>query len=232
MHHRLAPNPAANNTASLISFANLAHTMKEPRKIFFEGKFVGEVPDTGDLQADLKVMSALLKARGVAVPLTRAQAAFRQAAAFAMNAQYLFNTGLIGVPPVNPINVIPFVVNAAFAAELYLKTLGCVYGQDKRGHDLLKLFDHLPAEAKELLRQEIARAPPTEGIKDLASFRVEIGQMRGLFEEWRYLHERDSSGVEIRFKELTHVLNVLHNTCRNHDQLKPVSREGTSARAQ
>jgi hypothetical protein len=46
------------------------------------------------------------------------------------------------------------------------------------------------------------------------------------------LHERDSSGVEIRFKELTHVLNVLHNTCRTHDQLKPVSREGTSARAQ
>jgi hypothetical protein len=39
--------------------------MKEPRKIYFEGKFVGEVPDTGDQQADMKAATALLNAKGV-----------------------------------------------------------------------------------------------------------------------------------------------------------------------
>jgi hypothetical protein len=69
--------------------------MKEPRKIYFEGKFVGEVPDTGNMQADLKAMSALLRSQAGAAPLTRPQAAFRQASAFAINAQHLFNTGLV-----------------------------------------------------------------------------------------------------------------------------------------
>jgi hypothetical protein len=193
--------------------------MKEPRKIYFEGKFVGEVPETGDRETDLKAMSKLLRERGY-MPLNRDQSIFRQAAAFAETASYLFNTGLVGVPPRNPINVIPFVVNAAFAVELYLKTLGHLYGLKMRGHDLLELFDGLPAEAKELLRQEIARAPATEGIKDLTGFRTEIERVRGVFVEWRYLHERDRA-PEIRFRELIHVIQVLHNTCRSDPRLKP-----------
>jgi hypothetical protein len=204
--------------------------MKEPRKVYFEGKFVGEVPDTGDMQADLKAMSELMRARGVAAPLTRCQATFRQAAAFATNASYLFNTGLTGAPPRNPINVIPFVVNAAFAVELYLKTLGCVCGLNMRGHDLLELFDELTAEAKDLLQREITRSPATEGIKDLSGFRTEIERARHLFVEWRYLHERNRAS-EVRFVELIHVLNVLHNACRSDERLKQLSPAGAARAA-
>lgn len=196
--------------------------MREPRKLYYDGKFVGEVPDTGDLKADIKAMSELLRASGVAAPLNKCQATFRQAAAFSINASYLFNTGLIGAPPRNPINVIPFVVNAAFAIELYLKTLCSVHGLEMRGHDLLDLFDQLPADAVEQLRQEIAGAPATEGIKDLTGFRVEIERLRHAFVEWRYLYERDSAS-EIRFLEFLHILNVLHNTCRKDERLKPSS---------
>lgn len=197
--------------------------MTEPRKIYFEGKFIGEVADTGDQLADMKVATAMLKAKGVAQPLTRPQAAFRQASAFAINAQHLFNTGLIGAPPRNPMNVIPFAVNAAFAIELYLKTLGFLYGRNMHGHDLLKLFDKLPADAKELLRREIAEAPaPTNGIKDVDGFRTEIGRARHVFEEWRYLHERNSAS-EIRFVEFIRVIDVLHNVCRTHEQIRPAT---------
>jgi hypothetical protein len=201
--------------------------MKEPKKVFFDGKFVGEVPDTGDAQADLKAMSTLLTERGVAAPLTRPQAAFRQASAFAINAQHLFNTGLIGAPPSNPMNVIPFAVNAAFAIELYLKTLGFVHGRKPHGHNLLDLLDDLPAEAKEQLRLEIARAPATTGIKDFDGFRTEVGRARNVFKEWRYLHER-SSAPEIRFLEFIHVLNVLHNVCRTDDRISTTESSGRS----
>jgi hypothetical protein len=196
--------------------------VREPLKVHFDGKFVGEVPDTGDQQANLKAMTALLRSHAGAAPLTRPQAAFRQASAFAINAQHLFNTGLVGVPPRNPMNVIPFAVNAAFAIELYFKTLGFVYGRNMHGHDLLKLFEKLPAEAKELLRQEIARAPATEGIKDIDGFRTEIGRVRHVFEEWRYLHERNNAS-EIRFVEFIRVIDVLHNVCRTHEQIRPAT---------
>jgi hypothetical protein len=130
--------------------------MLEPRKIYFDGKYIGEVPQTGDQETDLKAMSKLLNERGHLRP-TRDQAMFGQAAAFADNAAHLFRTGLAGIPPPRPANVIPFAVNAALAAELYLKTLGHLHGVvNMRGHDLLRLFDRLPAEAKERLRQEIA----------------------------------------------------------------------------
>jgi hypothetical protein len=207
--------------------------MKEPRKIYFEGKFVGEVPVTGNMQADLKAASALLRSHASAQPLTRPQAAFRQASAFAINAQHLFNAGLVGVPPREPMNVIPFAVNAAFAIELYLKTLGFVHGRKLHGHNLLSLLDELPAEAKDLLRLEIARAPATEGIKDSDGFRTEVARVRHVFKEWRYLHERDSA-PEIRFLEFIHVLNVLHNVCRTDDRLKrpaPNSAAGAGAPA-
>jgi hypothetical protein len=117
-------------------------------------------------------------------------------------------------------SLIPFVVNAAFALELYLKTLNRLYGKDlRRDHDLLVLFDELSPEAKEALRQEISKAPPTAGIKDLVAFRAEIERVRHAFVEWRYLHERTRAG-EIRFVELIFVLNVLHNTCRADVRLK------------
>ncbi len=193
--------------------------MKELRKIYFEGKFIGEVPDTGDMQADMKAASRLLTDHGVAQPLNRCQAAFRQAAAFAKNAEYLFS-GLRGAPPQNPMNVIPFVVNAAFAVELYLKTIGCLHGLKLHGHDLLELFDELPVKAKERLQEEIAKSPKTEGINDLDGFRTEVERARHLFREWRYLYERNDA-PEVRFIEFTHIVSVLHNICRTDDRLRP-----------
>jgi hypothetical protein len=35
--------------------------MKEPLKVFFDGKLVGEVPDTGDRQTNLEAMTRLVK---------------------------------------------------------------------------------------------------------------------------------------------------------------------------
>ena len=171
----------------------LAIAMTEPRKIFVDGQFIGEVPNTGDTQKDVEAMSALMRAKGVHRTVTPDQAIFRQAVSFATTASYLFKKDLAGWPR-NPMSVVPFVVNSAFALEPYLKTLSLLYGKEQRGHDLLELFDELPADATEALRQEISKAPPTAAGKDLVAFRAEIERVRHAFVEWRYLHERTRAG--------------------------------------
>jgi hypothetical protein len=39
--------------------------MTEPRKIFVDGQFIGEVPNTGDTQKDVEAMSALMRAKSI-----------------------------------------------------------------------------------------------------------------------------------------------------------------------
>ncbi len=193
--------------------------MVEPRKLFVDGKFIGEVPNTGDTQKDVEAMSALMRAKGIHRTVTPDQAIFRQAVSFATTASYLFNKDLLGFPR-NPMSLVPFVVNATFALELYLKTVSLLHGSEQRGHDLLELFDALPPDATEALRHEISKAPSTRSVADLSAFRVEIERVRHAFVEWRYLHERTRAG-EIKFAELIFVLHVLHNVCQVDPRLKP-----------
>jgi HEPN domain-containing protein len=193
--------------------------MKEPRKIFVDGQFIGEVPITDDNQKDMEAAIALMRAKGVYRQTTPEQAIFRQAVSFATTASYLHKNDLADVPR-NGMSVVPFVVNSAFALELYLKALSLLYGTELRGHDLLDLFDALPAEAKEALRQNFGKTAWPCGITEIAAFRAEIERVRHAFVEWRYLHERNRAS-EIRFVELIFVMNVLHDTCRTDRRLAP-----------
>lgn len=46
----------------------------------------------------------------------------------------------------------PAVVNAAFACEMFLKSLLVYYGiQDRKGHSLITLFDRLPEDSKNVI---------------------------------------------------------------------------------
>jgi hypothetical protein len=193
--------------------------MTEPRKIFVDGQFIGEVPNTGDNQKDVEAMAALMRAKGVHRTVTPDQAIFRQAVSFATTASYLYKKDLAAWPR-NPMSVVPFVVNSAFALELYLKTLSLLYGKEQRGHDLLELFDELPADATDALRRNFDKTTFSCGITETAAFRAEIERVRHAFVEWRYLHERNRAG-EIRFPELIFVMNVLHDTCRADFRLQP-----------
>jgi hypothetical protein len=196
--------------------------MKEPKQIFVEGKLIGEVPTTGDVQKDLEAAIGLMRAKGVYKKITAEQVIFGQAVAFANTAAYLFNNDLLGTPPRNPMSTGPFVVNATFAIELYLKTLNRLYGNDiGRTHDLLRLFLALPDEGMQAVHREFSIALPRPAcITDIKTFQAEIERVRHFFMEWRYLHERKHTG-EVRFPELIFVRNVLHNTCRSDAKLKP-----------
>ena len=147
---------------------------------------------TDNLEKEHEAAIALLREKGLYQETTREQAIFRQALSFATTASYLYQRDLTVVPR-NGMSVAPFVVNATFALELYLKTLGLLHDNELRGHDLLSLFDALPSVAHQTLLSNFAKSTSQCGITEMVAFRKEIERLRSAFLEWRYLHETQES---------------------------------------
>jgi HEPN domain len=187
------------------------------KQFFSDGKYVGDIPASDDIMVQAKAAIELMKAKGLYRKIAPAETIFGQATAFATTAAHLFNNDLRGMPPPRPASLGAFVVNAAFAVELYLKALHHTHpGKVGRTHDLLHLFCTLPDDTKQAILREFSNASPRpENLKDLASFQAEIERIRHAFMDWRYLHEKEGVG-EILIPELIFVMNVLHNTCRAH----------------
>jgi len=104
----------------------------------------------------------------------------------------------------------PFMVNAAFALELFLKSLAQRYEKTLRGHSLLMLFDELPPEARGAVDHVFSNAP-----NELTSFDGS-GDLRGLFVNlddafisWRYSYEGRSEGRFYGAKAILLLLAVL-----------------------
>jgi len=95
--------------------------MTETKKLYLDGKFVGEYVATDNLEKEHEAAIALLREKGLYQETTREQAIFRQALSFATTASYLYQRDLTVVPR-NGMSVAPFVVNATFALELYLRS--------------------------------------------------------------------------------------------------------------
>lgn len=194
--------------------------MATMRKLYLDGKYVGDYKSTGDNIKDAEGCINLLKAKGLYQETTPEQAIFRQAVSFATTASYLYERDLVTVPK-NGMSVAPFVVNAVFALELYLKALGRLYGTSLHGHDLLKLFDDLPLESHDALRQNFGRAQWQCGIADMTEFRKALADLSKAFIEWRYLHEGRAG--EIQFGPLIFVMEVAHETCRANAKLNRIN---------
>jgi hypothetical protein len=176
-------------------------------------QLVGEFAATGDVHHDRESAVALLREKGLYRKLSIVQAVFRQAVSFANTASYLYKNDLTNVPR-NGLSIVPLIVNSAFALELYLKTLGHVYGKSLHGHDLLRLFHNLPQEAHEALHQNFAKSAWQCGVTRLGEFRRVLEESRRAFVEWRYLHEVERVSGEIRIQPMIFVMEVLHETCR------------------
>jgi hypothetical protein len=121
--------------------------MASTKQLYADGKFVCDYESTGDDAQDALICTAILKDKGLHRETSIEQAIFRQAAAFATTSAYLYTRDMQVTGPATPLSVVPFVVNATFALELYLKALALLHGVHLRGHDLLSLFDDLPPDA-------------------------------------------------------------------------------------
>ncbi|WP_186260166.1 hypothetical protein [Burkholderia gladioli] len=161
-------------------------SMPTTRKLFVNGVFIGEVPTTGGNRKDAEIARAYIESKGLHKEVNLVQSMFRQALAFANTAAYLYERDLRNAPR-NGLSAAPFVVNIAFAIEIYLKTLSQIHGASLNGHDLLKLFNALPVAARAAI-DAVAPAARAQYVLD-GRPTVEdcLGQLNGVFVEWRYL---------------------------------------------
>lgn len=146
--------------------------------------------------------------------VSRAHAARNMAVAFANTAAFLYDRDLKTVPPRRLVSIVPFIVNSAFAIELFLKALHEKFGSPKRGHKLLLLYDQLPQEALDRIQSASATIAVKTSPPVYYEPRRVLVTLNSAFEDWRYLYERDNLGP-IHMEPTINVLKVLHQACLN-----------------
>jgi len=87
--------------------------------------------------------------------------------------------------------LVPAVVSAAFAVELYFKAIITLEKGNARGHDLSALFQQLSTKSQATL---------VAGFQlDQAAFEQKLGAISGVFVEWRYIFEQQSANLDFQF---------------------------------
>jgi len=187
------------------------------KTIMLNGIAVGEVASTGDIERDVQAMRQFLKDKGLYKEVSPFQAMFNQAVAFANTSALLYERDLRRQPR-KRVSIAPFVVNAAFSIELYLKALSQKHGaKPRREHELLKLFEKLPAAALAAIEQVTPRFAANRALPGVPKFKVYLETLNGAFVEWRYCYELERTGV-VQIEPTIFVMEVLHEACRLPDR--------------
>jgi len=170
------------------------------------GHFIG----TGDDRADMEECARVLREAGLEQPKPSiAQCIRDQARAFANVATDLAMK-IMELRGQSRDCVAPFLVNAAFALELFLKSLAQQHGKEMRGHSLLKLFDELPTAARDSIDKAFAGAPDfLAGFDESSDLRGLFVNLDDAFVAWRYAYEGQAEGRFFGAKAALLLLAVL-----------------------
>lgn len=183
------------------------------KTILLNGIAVGEIISSGDFESDAEAVREYLKSKGLHKEVTPFKAIFNQALSFANTSAYLFEKDLRKLPR-KGVSIAPFVVNSAFAIELYLKALAKKHGVSLRGHELVKLYKALPAKAHAEIEAVIPKCAQNRDLGEEPNFSAYLANLNGSFVEWRYLYESKKTDV-IHIEPTIFVMEVLHEACLN-----------------
>jgi len=178
------------------------------KRVIHSGRCIGEIEDSGDPLRNAGLAKDVAIKAGVCHAEDRARVMFRHAVAFWNVAKNICETDLPDVftkPQVLP----PFVVNAAFAVEMYLKCLHQAHDQPKRGHGLIDLFEALPPPVKERLGACATTLAGQYGVKGEQPFGSHLEHLDAAFVKWRYIYE-EMQYIEVQ--TVVFVAHVLHQT--------------------
>ena len=142
---------------------------------------------------------------------TMTQAMLRQAVAFATASRDLFEKYLaIAAPDAKAME--PFVVNAAFAIEIYLKALHAGAGTRRKEHGLLELYDALPQPIKDAIDATAAKL--RSEYEGAGAFREQLAQLDEGFRRWQEVYE---SGwlKPVKVHPTVFLMHVLHEVCKS-----------------
>ena len=182
-----------------------------PKKVLLNGIIVGEVVSTGDTDRDAEAVRQFLKSKGLHKEVSRYQAIYNQAVAFANTSAYLYERDLRRSPR-KGVSVIPFVVNAAFGIELYLKALAQKHGTALRGHELTKLYEALPSIAFSEIDAVTPQCAANRALGEAPNFPAYIDRLNSAFVDWRYSYELEKTGP-VHIEPTIFVMEVLHYAC-------------------
>jgi hypothetical protein len=183
-----------------------------PKTILLNGIAVGEVTSTGDCERDVHAVREFLKSKGLHKEVSLFQAIFNQAIAFANTSAYLYERDLRRSPR-KGVSATPFVVNAAFSIELYLKALAQKHGSKLRGHELEKLHKALPKAALAEIEAVSPRCAANRALGEEANFSEYLQELNNTFVDWRYCYELERTGP-VHIEPTIFVMEVLHEACR------------------
>jgi hypothetical protein len=168
------------------------------KTLLLNGIAVGDVPATGDANLDAEAARQFLDSRGLLKPVPLERRIFNQAVAFSSTAAHLHKSGLSGPPPHDGRTVSPFIVNSAFACELYLKALAQLHGKSLRGHELISLYAALPVAAKQAIANTSPVAAQDRRLPSDTKIKPVLTHLNDAFVTWRYVYERErTKAVEI-----------------------------------
>lgn len=177
------------------------------KSILFNGIIVGEVNATGDSELDIAAAHDFLSQKGLFKERTAANEIFSTAIAFANTSSHIYENDLKQSPR-NGAGIVPFVVNATFAIELYIKALAKKHHVTLRGHELLKLYEKLPQEALKEIEQVIHKCADDRKIAQ-PDFVKYLNELKNAFVDWRYIFEKSKLGP-IQIDPTIFVMQVLH----------------------
>jgi len=180
------------------------------KDILVNGIVVGSYEATGDYIKDIEVVDKIIKEKGLHKEVTTNDSMFGQANHFSRVAEDIykdafkqspFKGGFMG----------PFVVNATFSIELYLKTIHNVYGNNIRGHHLYNIYKGMPKLGKTHFLRSASDVRPLYSLSDGEDIQTCLTNLSKAFEEWRYIYEKNHLHVEIQ--SVRYTMHTCYEAC-------------------
>ena len=180
---------------------------KGMKTVMCDNKAVGYVKDVSDPKETIRLAQELIKSKGLSREISKSESIYNQAQSFANTAAYLYEKDLKSLPR-NPQSITPFVVNAAFSAEMYLKCLQEIHGQITESHVLTVLFKSLPNKVKDKINKTSKKFESQYQIEKGILFKNHLKNMNNAFVDWRYIYEKNYESLNIQ--QIIFVIQVLH----------------------
>lgn len=177
------------------------------RTVMFCNKPVGYIKHTDDLEEGANLAKQLLIEKGLWKNIPITEKIFGQATSFANAANHIYEKDLKNISR-SPQGIAPFVVNAAFSAELYLKCLKKTEGEPSQTHTLTALYKSLPNKIKDKINKHKKNLEPQYQVEQGALFKEHLKNINNAFINWRYIFEKETEHIHIA--TVIFVLHVLH----------------------
>ena len=191
---------------------------KMKKDILVNGIVIGSYDATGDYKKDIKAADKIIKEKGLHQEVTTNDSMFGQANHFSKVAENIYQDAF-KVSPYKVYFMAPFVVNAAFSIEIYLKTIHNAYGNTIKGHHLYNIYNGMPRPGKAIFTQAAIDARRLYSIDEKEDIFSCLKNLSKAFEEWRYIYEKSELHVEIQ--EVRYIMHTCHEAClRVRDSIK------------